>query len=346
MLVDYFFFSVVAYVENFTPSIPSNSRVIVNRMIYRDSPVKRWDLVYMENQNNSNEHVIRRVLGLPNEKILLKNGDVFINDQLQQKPFELQKGLWVKQMSLNDLLFRRVDLDQIFINLNKNDWQINPDGSLMSKPTVATPFAIQQKTFQKLNTDHKTIDIALEFDFTFNEDGGRFQLVSKYYQKAIALNMPSAIMQKNAHLQEERKIIHSLSKHIFKTGIKYKITLWLFDHKLALFVDNKHVFDKSWSATIKPEEFGDTNLFFIADQASIKIENLQIYRDISFEANGRYGCEKDTPHQILAHEVFVSTDHTGSSQTDSRTIGGININKFIKGKAIMTFYPNPFEWIY
>lgn len=53
--------------------------VLINKLSYVFGDVKRFDIVVLNNESDSDK-IIKRVIGLPNEKIEYKEGKLFIND--------------------------------------------------------------------------------------------------------------------------------------------------------------------------------------------------------------------------------------------------------------------------
>ena len=53
--------------------------VLINKLSYVFGDVKRFDIVVLNNETDSDK-IIKRVIGLPNEKIEYKEGKLFIND--------------------------------------------------------------------------------------------------------------------------------------------------------------------------------------------------------------------------------------------------------------------------
>jgi signal peptidase I len=56
----------------------NGDRIIVNKFAYDISDPKRWDVVVFKYPENSKENYIKRLIGLPNERILLRNGNVYV----------------------------------------------------------------------------------------------------------------------------------------------------------------------------------------------------------------------------------------------------------------------------
>jgi signal peptidase I len=56
----------------------------------------RWDVVVFKVPTDGQTNYIKRLIGLPNEKIELINGDVFVNDQITGKTANAQRSLWFR----------------------------------------------------------------------------------------------------------------------------------------------------------------------------------------------------------------------------------------------------------
>jgi len=55
---------------------------------------QRWDVVVFKVPTDGQTNYIKRLIGLPGEKIELINGDVFVNDRIVPKTAEAQRSLW------------------------------------------------------------------------------------------------------------------------------------------------------------------------------------------------------------------------------------------------------------
>ncbi len=102
-----------------------SARIFVNKFIYWVRDPRRWEVVVFlypvfdarcpicgwvghvasvngercpdcgsEELQVESKNYIKRIVGLPGERVRLHNGDVYINGELRRKPPEVQKGLW------------------------------------------------------------------------------------------------------------------------------------------------------------------------------------------------------------------------------------------------------------
>ena len=63
--------------------------VFINKFIYKFSDIKRFDIVVLKN-DKTQDRIIKRVIGLPNETIEYKNNKLYINGKLTETNFTFQ----------------------------------------------------------------------------------------------------------------------------------------------------------------------------------------------------------------------------------------------------------------
>lgn len=71
------------------PTLQIDDRVMVNKFIYYFKEPVRGDVAILDPPAvlNSDKYFIKRVIGLPGEKVEIKDGKVFINDQPLKEPY-------------------------------------------------------------------------------------------------------------------------------------------------------------------------------------------------------------------------------------------------------------------
>ena len=78
--------------ESMLPTLEKNDRVLVNKLSYRLHDINRGDIVVFEKPpeggaNDGTSDLIKRVIGLPGEKIAFEGGKVYINGQVLDEPY-------------------------------------------------------------------------------------------------------------------------------------------------------------------------------------------------------------------------------------------------------------------
>lgn len=71
------------------PTIQLQDRLIVDRLFYKYSTIKRGDILVFTAPEQAQEDLdlVKRVIGLPGEKVEIKNGKVYIEDKALNEPY-------------------------------------------------------------------------------------------------------------------------------------------------------------------------------------------------------------------------------------------------------------------
>jgi len=73
------------------PTLEIGDRVLVNKFIYRFTEPKRGDIVVFTSVDNPKEDLIKRVVGVPGDKIAVRGGKLFLNGEPQKEPYTNKK---------------------------------------------------------------------------------------------------------------------------------------------------------------------------------------------------------------------------------------------------------------
>ncbi len=100
-LVLYLFVFQVSVVEgpSMQPNFQTFDRLVIDKLTYRVSSVRRFDVVVFQATETDrrwpgkeSKDYIKRVIGLPGERVMLKEYRVYINGKLLEEPFEFEKS--------------------------------------------------------------------------------------------------------------------------------------------------------------------------------------------------------------------------------------------------------------
>jgi len=75
--------------------VANGDRILVLKCVYQFFQPKRWDIIVFKNPLDPTENYIKRLIGLPGEKVEIIDGDVYINDRISRKPPKVQDNLWM-----------------------------------------------------------------------------------------------------------------------------------------------------------------------------------------------------------------------------------------------------------
>lgn len=78
--------------DSMEPALFNGQEILMNRVIYKLSLPKRGDVVvFLPNGNQNSHYYVKRVVGLPGEKVQIKDGSVYINGVLLEEDDSLDK---------------------------------------------------------------------------------------------------------------------------------------------------------------------------------------------------------------------------------------------------------------
>lgn len=64
--------------------------VFINKFVYNVKDVERFDIVVLNNEED-NDRIIKRIIGLPNEKIEYNNNQLYVNGKLIEQNYEVEQ---------------------------------------------------------------------------------------------------------------------------------------------------------------------------------------------------------------------------------------------------------------
>jgi len=73
--------------ESMVHTLEVGDRVLTNKFIYDFTSPKRGDIVVFKSVEGSNEELIKRVVGVPGDKISVQAGRLYVNNKLQKEPY-------------------------------------------------------------------------------------------------------------------------------------------------------------------------------------------------------------------------------------------------------------------
>ena len=77
--------------ESMVPTLRIGDRVLVNKFIYRFTQPERGDIIVFESVEGGGEDLIKRVVGVPGDKISVRGGRLLVNGEPQREPYVYKK---------------------------------------------------------------------------------------------------------------------------------------------------------------------------------------------------------------------------------------------------------------
>ena len=97
---------------------------------------RRWEVVVFQNQKDPTQAYVKRVAGLPGEQIQIREGDLFVNDRLMRKPFDVQRAA---RIPVSDYFHQPEDNDPDWrsrwsVGKGLQNWRLDKDSISFRSP--------------------------------------------------------------------------------------------------------------------------------------------------------------------------------------------------------------------
>lgn len=131
----FFMFYVVSIHQVVGPSMEpeyhNQDVIVINKLSYRLIPIKRGDIVIF---NKADAVYIKRVIGLPGDKLVYQNNKIYINDKLLTEPYLINDIEGVNNKPLN---YQKIPQDYYFVmGDNRDNSQDSRNFGLVSKNEI------------------------------------------------------------------------------------------------------------------------------------------------------------------------------------------------------------------
>jgi signal peptidase I len=127
------------------PLLSDQERIFINKFVYRFEPIQRGDVVVFWYPLDRSKSFIKRVVGLPGEKVEIRQGVVYVNEKAVPEPY-----VPPQYEDLSDFGPVRVPEDKYFV---MGDHRISSNDSRVFGP-VASRFIYGRAVFAYWPVDH------------------------------------------------------------------------------------------------------------------------------------------------------------------------------------------------
>ena len=327
--------------------VANGDRILVLKCIYQFIEPKRWDVIVFKNPPEPAINYIKRLIGLPGEKIQIIDGDIYIDDKIARKPAKIQKELW---MPVYDNDYQPVRPEDG--SFNGHPWQQpwNVEGSkwVTTNSNSPTIFRLDSPDGQinsmvydtSIGNDFKATyayddidtyssmpicsDLLVRFDCQAADSQGRIGIaLSKYetnYKAWVDLAGEMVIGR-----DEEGKESEELARQSIEPLTIDESSLITFanvDHQLIFqFGNNKLTFDLGRDLQDVGSIRDIEPRVKIFGSGKITLSHISIFRDIHYTEPQRYSgrsegsrATKDNPFTLKEDQFFVLGDNSPNSE--------------------------------
>jgi len=119
------------------PNLHDGQYLIINKFVYYLHPPERGDIVVFHYPKNPRRDFIKRVIGLPGEKVEIKGKRLFINGEELEEPYTLHTGnyTWGPQRLGEDEYF--VLGDNRNSSSDSHNWGSLPGDAIIGKAWIS-----------------------------------------------------------------------------------------------------------------------------------------------------------------------------------------------------------------
>jgi signal peptidase I len=316
-------------------------RVILDRIVPGLALPKRWDVVAFCTPGDAQRLSIKRVVGLPGERVSIHRGDLYVDGQICKKSL---RQLRTMAVLVHDSAYRpngdslvprrwRPESDdsrwtqrgpQIFHSPHgpengKADWLNYHHWGCMARPLPRTEpcpvldnYGFNQHVSRKL---HRVSDLLLTCHVLLEDVEG--SLLLRFHDGDDCFVCELAPGRQHCELTHNGRIVASASCPAVDFARGAVIEFGVFDHRAAFAVDRRTVFEYDYH----PIDGGSLRFqapFSIGSrQLAVEITRLQLLRDLYYlDAHG-LGRDWQSPATSRKDTLFVLGDNVPVSQ-DSR----------------------------
>lgn len=294
------------------------------------------------NVNVVRKNYIKRLIGLPEEKLRIVNGDIYINDKIERKPEKVQESLWVPVFNSNypakQEIVQNWEMKDEFWDVSAKQLQLQlPEGaeqrSYITFKRKITDFTVYNNGI----TDAINGDIMIKFDVSASGNNGGISIILQENEKEIEAFVSTEAGKKKSYLKVSGSIVKSDAEVFIESGKEYSIEFSNVDNKITLKLNDSVVFSHTYNTDLS--SFKDYTKFselkFGGENIAAVFKNISIFRDIYYSDAGEWGTLK--PIEIGNNEYFFLGDNSRNSN-DSRFWKIVPESNMV-GKAFMVFWP-------
>lgn len=261
--------------------------------------IDRFDVVVFRFPLNVSQRYVKRVIGLPGEKLIMEEGELFVHDgadyRIVRKPPDLQEHLWIR------LTPAYADAASYLEDWNvQGEFQVTARGIEM-KPSGETRFRFHRAVYDENHHRKRVSDVRLSFDLYWTGEGEfESSIVSAYGTYTLHIRP-----DRTARLVAGGREVE-LPAGIFSTARDYRMELIHLDGSIQVRVDGREAASISFIET-----FGDFQkrvlagfqIGFASRRLTSRVRNLRLDRDLHFKVR-----EGDT-NVAEGEEIAIPPDH-------------------------------------
>jgi signal peptidase I len=311
-------------------------RVLVNKSIYLVEKPKRWDVIVFKFPLNQSQNYIKRLIGLPEEKVTIKNGDIYINDRIARKTENANCSV-LKQIFPSGK--KGETIDEYFV-IEGSESAVLPGNSLkLESGSRATKQNIRAKYLDGYDPDygipfpanvrpeehHLVGDLKLTFNVRLDSNSGGVrgeivenQRVHTFFVKAVGREGSSYIETRDMRPSSSETLqrVWTSEKVSLESGRSCDLSFSNIDDRLSLAVDGEEVGFYEYDTDFIERGEDPNGVSFGPVDSGGEFSDISLFRDIYYLHDSP--MKGYTEFKVPKHHYFALGDNTQNSSDGRR----------------------------
>jgi signal peptidase I len=321
--------------KDITPSdIAGGHKILVNKAGLLVRPPKRWDVIVFKVPEEPPKNYIKRLIGLPNESLLIKDGDIYINGNIARKELDVIHAMsfevfnseltqkleeYIPWVAYDDKW--KLSAKKLEVGAHEGDSVVEFDKRITSALPYSNP---DSETPVNDARFHLSVTCKSKGEFFCSIDNGdhTFRFTVPVGEEGRATLTMDDVELKAADIR-------------LVPGRSHEVEFLNIDNRVVALLDGNEVFrydyESDLSVSAHPEIILGTT-----DTAAC-FEKIRVYRDIYYTHEGTHAVV--STQDLGPDEYFALGDNSASSK-DSRRWGTIPAPNML-GRAFIVFWSIP-----
>lgn len=337
--------------------LDAGDRLLVLKWRYEFEKPQRWETVVFRNPNDAGQAYIKRVVGLPGERVALDGGDVFINGRIARKSFDQLRAVQLPVYD-HDRARRRSDGSPRFApESSPCGWKIEEDRLEVDARGGRTPHALAYVHVNSQGRESAVTDDNPYNGFQ-NEDANRpvRDLVAEIRVRHLGGDgwlgvryQPSttAVFEARLFPSTGRVEVYADGRLWQQgqvaawPGASMEVAVAYWDQRFAVRVNGRPAIPDAdvESDGANSQAFGGRPFVLLAENFRGTIDRFRVHRDVHYRSD-RFSAGS---HQLAADEYYMLGDNSPISNDSRRWSVPAVPARLLVGKPLWVHLPT-FSW--